>query len=671
MSLIRLISNLFGFGSDHTEFRSESTTETTIAIDNDTQQDITESPLKLKNERNIAIAQFLDMYITNPDPRYAVLLTGKWGCGKSYFIDRWLEKYNQPNEIGNEEDIVLKPFMVSLYGKTEVNQITEDIDRLVNPFVYSKLYKFGKNAFKLLGKVAFRTDLDFNNDGSNDATITGSLDSLKVFQSSEENIKGVKFLIFDDLERCQVEMKQLLGYINYFVEKCNCHVVIIGDETHATDRNKQQLAEFKEKTVGRQFEIEPEIEFALDEFLTKDIPTVDWLTNKKATLIKVFIASQTKNLRILRQAIYDFKMVLLSLNGDFIDNDKTFLEGFMITYFATCYGLKGEYNGPLNNYVLNKLTQKDRTNLEKWTGNYSCLSDLNLDILNSEHISKIVESVNTGKSLQSYLEDLLIQNQTLPSVIERISQFMFMGKSAFESTCTELEQTLNNDQLDNIYMVGRGLAYLGYFDVKGMRVLSNKTQNTILRNVKSKLRNAKDQDEIHRIRKHFVQGVQSFNSHVDMPKIKTIVTEVNAIFENKKTSLPNKLIDVLLNLSDDNVGQLERIDNDAMPDGQKAYQLSSIFKDIDGKRLHKKIAALSNKGKQTFRQFLVLHYHISSQIEFANYYKDDTSTLSELVKLLNNDLNKATSIDKYTLENLIETINHCLQRCNGNNNAIA
>ena len=666
-----LISKLLGIGSDSTEVPSESTTETAIAIDNDTQQDITESPLKLKNERNIAIAQFLDMYITNPDPRYAVLLTGKWGCGKSYFMDRWLEKYNQPNEIGNEEDIVLKPFMVSLYGKTDISQITEDIDRLVNPFVYSKLYKFGKNAFKLLGKVALRTDLDFNNDGSNDATITGSLDSLKVFQSDDKNIKGVKFLIFDDLERCQVEMKQLLGYINYFVEKCNCHVVIIGDETHATDSGKKQLAEFKEKTVGRQFEIEPEIEFALDEFLTKDIPSVDWLTDKKGTLIKVFLASQTKNLRILRQAVYDFKMVLLSLNGELVENDKTFLEGFMITYFATCYGLKGEYNGPLNNYAINNLTKEDRAKVEEWYCKYSSLSDSNLDILNSGHITQIIESVNTGKSLQSYLEDLLTQNQTPPSVIERISQFMHMDKPEFESTCMELEQTLNNDQLNNIYMVGRGLAYLGYFDVKGMRVLSKKTQNIILRNVKNKLRNAQDQDEIHRIRKHFVQGVNSFNSQVDMPQIKAIVTEVNATFENKKISLPNKLIDVLSNLSDDNVGQLEIIDNDAMPDGQKAYQLSSIFKDIDGKQLHKKIAALSNKGKQTFRQFLVMHYHLSSQIDFAHYYKDDTSTLSELEKLLNNDLNKATSIDKYTLEKLIGSINHCLQRCNGDNNAIA
>lgn len=47
---------------------------------------------------------------------------------------------------------------------------------------------------------------------------------------NKDEVKGVKFIIFDDLERCQIPMKQLLGFINYFVEHCDCHVVVIGEE---------------------------------------------------------------------------------------------------------------------------------------------------------------------------------------------------------------------------------------------------------------------------------------------------------------------------------------------------------------------------------------------------------------------------------------------------------
>ena len=42
-------------------------------------------------------------------------------------------------------------------------------------------------------------------------------------------------------------MKELLGFINYFVEHCNCHVVIIGDENHLEKLPKAVLGEFKEK----------------------------------------------------------------------------------------------------------------------------------------------------------------------------------------------------------------------------------------------------------------------------------------------------------------------------------------------------------------------------------------------------------------------------------------
>lgn len=29
----------------------------------------------------------------NPDPQYAVLLKGKWGCGKTHFINHWIDAY--------------------------------------------------------------------------------------------------------------------------------------------------------------------------------------------------------------------------------------------------------------------------------------------------------------------------------------------------------------------------------------------------------------------------------------------------------------------------------------------------------------------------------------------------------------------------------------------------
>ena len=52
------------------------------------------------NVMNKNIENYLDTYMVNPDPRYAVMLKGKWGCGKTYFITNWLKKYKEKEITG-------------------------------------------------------------------------------------------------------------------------------------------------------------------------------------------------------------------------------------------------------------------------------------------------------------------------------------------------------------------------------------------------------------------------------------------------------------------------------------------------------------------------------------------------------------------------------------------
>ena len=223
---------------------------------------------------NSYIVKALTSYIENPNPCYALMLKGKWGCGKTYLINQWIEDtFKNPVK---KDDVVLEPIRVTLYGMTSTEQITKAIDRQLHPFLYSKAAKIGANILKIAGKVVLRTDLDFNSDGKNDATLTTSLDSLSFLASRDETIKpnSLKLLVFDDLERSHIPMKQLLGYINYFVEYCGCHVMIVGDESKITDsKDKKILDDFKEKTVGKEFEVEPNIDAAIAHFVD-ELPQV-------------------------------------------------------------------------------------------------------------------------------------------------------------------------------------------------------------------------------------------------------------------------------------------------------------------------------------------------------------------------------------------------------------
>lgn len=225
---------------------------------------------------NEYISQYLYNYIKNPDPQYAVMLKGKWGCGKSFFINKWLDAYKTGYLEGQSS---LEPIYVSLYGLKETFQITRAIDQCLHPFLYSKGVEFTRKLFKIAGKIAFKTTLDWNKDGKEDMSFDATLDSLSLLTSNDGEVVGTKLIVFDDLERCLIDMKLLLGYINNFVEHGSCHVILVGDETHVVEKAKNILIEFKEKTIGREFEVMPDINAAITHFLTDDIPLSEWVQN--------------------------------------------------------------------------------------------------------------------------------------------------------------------------------------------------------------------------------------------------------------------------------------------------------------------------------------------------------------------------------------------------------
>jgi hypothetical protein len=146
--------------------------------------------------------------------------------------------------------------MVSLYGLSEIKQIAAAINKALYPILCGRAAKVGKTLTKFLSAIVLKHEVDVDKDGNSDFEIELGLDSLLLLFSSEDNnVKKGKLLIFDDIERCEMPMKRLMGYLNYFVELCHSHLIIIGDERKMTDEQKIIFSDFKEKTIGREFEI--------------------------------------------------------------------------------------------------------------------------------------------------------------------------------------------------------------------------------------------------------------------------------------------------------------------------------------------------------------------------------------------------------------------------------
>lgn len=44
---------------------------------------------------NTLILDFLNSYADNTNPQYAVMLKGKWGCGKTHLIKEWKKRFDE------------------------------------------------------------------------------------------------------------------------------------------------------------------------------------------------------------------------------------------------------------------------------------------------------------------------------------------------------------------------------------------------------------------------------------------------------------------------------------------------------------------------------------------------------------------------------------------------
>lgn len=258
------------------------------------------------SDKNKHIEDYLDYYRKlSPSPKFAILLKGAWGSGKTWFINQYRNKIEKENK---------KHLYVSLYGISKFSEIEDSLFQQLHPVQSSKEFLLAGKVLKGLLKGALKIDL--NNDGKDDGTWSLSVPDInfpKEFKDSNFSI-----LIFDDLERCCINIELVLGYINSFVESQDLKIVIIAneDEINNKDNNYKRI---KEKLIGKTFEIFPDYESTLNDFLSQindkqiqakkilqDNDNIDFILN-------LFKKAENKNLRILNQIILDFVRIFEKL----------------------------------------------------------------------------------------------------------------------------------------------------------------------------------------------------------------------------------------------------------------------------------------------------------------------------------------------------------------------
>lgn len=618
---------------------------------------------------NELISKYLSDYLHNPDPQYAVMLKGKWGCGKSFFVNKWIKEYKSADRKKS-----LKPIYVSLYGLKDTSQITESIDRVLHPLLYSKGAKLTKKLLGIAGKVVLKTSLEGKKDGKGDISLDATLDSLSILLSKDINILGNKLIIFDDLERCLIDMKLLLGYINSFVEHGSCHVILVGDETRVVSRWKKTLIEFKEKTVGREFEIMPDVDDAITCFLHGYSPSDEWLQNQKSLITDIFHVTECNNLRILRQCLYDFNGLYAEVGDSIGKNDDLFMQSLLASYIVVyceyrgkCHDLFSHWEWSytagiaVNSEMMGQIRQKYKSVEERY----------NLDVLNTNHITNIVRWIELGQSLNTYVKGTLEMMRHNTTHLEKLAGFRDMSLAVFETECSALEQDVAGNAFPNIFLLGRSLAFLAFFDDKKIYVVKQTVVSDAKKHVKEIYIKQSTKEELYEQRNQFIQGLNSFGRFRETAVGADVIKFTDGVFNNCDKNLKNKFEKVLSHITDDNVEQLLVLSQEPTPDKQCPYNLTSVFKNIEVENLFNSVCNLSNKSLNILSSFLSSHYGFSYCLgNGSNRFSDDYTVLLGLKSKLDDEYENRRSVDRYVLGNFMHNLDGAIKRASGYNDAI-
>lgn len=276
---------------------------------------------------NEHIKEYCKKFIESQEnPHYAVFLNGKWGTGKTYFINKLLEEYTDETNVKGKDII-----KISLFGVKSTDEIDMKIYQAIHPILSSKAVKlFGavlKSAIKL------GTTIDLNGDKKDDVTL--SSDGLFELKSGDKvNSISKKLIIVDDFERAILTPNQIFGYFSEIITESDTRIIFIGNEESIFDKDEEKKKEYlriKEKTIGVEFELEPDKKNAIDFFLSElSLQEKEYFSAK---ILEISELLNCDNLRTIWQALYNLNIFVSLIEDILEDNDKEYIfEIFLILY---------------------------------------------------------------------------------------------------------------------------------------------------------------------------------------------------------------------------------------------------------------------------------------------------------------------------------------------------
>lgn len=207
-------------------------------------------------------------YLEDKRNSYALMLTGEWGCGKTYFVEHEL---TEELEAGKNRHPVI---VASAYGTKDLAELCGAIEAgFISKHTIGRADSGGKRRKDSLVEFAKDTGVSFLGKKIRELEKKAGVD-LKMTPLNAVNliIGPEALLVIDDVERCDMGLRELLGAVDHLVVGCGKKVLLVcnedewmkrletkGKEGQGTKEAVEEYGNLIEKTVWRKFRFEPSV----------------------------------------------------------------------------------------------------------------------------------------------------------------------------------------------------------------------------------------------------------------------------------------------------------------------------------------------------------------------------------------------------------------------------
>ena len=296
--------------------------------------------------------------------------------GKTHFWNHKIRKKIESIQLDGRRYTTI---YMSLYGISNLEDISKKIFIETTQLMDKNLRRYMEANEQTTIPEYAKTGIDMANFFG--VTQSGNKVDYAEFFSTDD-----KVLCFDDLERANVDVIDILGYINNFVEHDHIKTIIICNEKELSTKLKSSNLEMKtfiatylldkqnelndvdkpivekiqkkienvfdkandyerikEKLIGETFEYAPKFDYIINGILMRyesNTDLIHFLRENTGFIISTFKRSGTRNLRILKHALNDFKKIYEMVKKSYPNISNKVMQTMLIFTIAISFEIK-------------------------------------------------------------------------------------------------------------------------------------------------------------------------------------------------------------------------------------------------------------------------------------------------------------------------------------------